>query len=489
MIGIRSSCLKPNHILDLNADARVANRLKEGLRAGGALATVGLDPEAFAIDRKLRPTPFPGLAPFGDDDADAAIFYGRSREIAEVLEALRQMRAAADRRPLIILGASGSGKSSLLKAGIIPRLRREARTWLPLRAFRPGADPLLHFAEALARTMADFGKDEAYGPIRDRLFNAWSRATCAVGSVASASADALKEALEAEGRRLRAAAGCPEATILVSLDQAEELTRLEGDSCEALAEYLRVTLTTATSWQLALTIRTDSFPDLQNSPYFKSLEARGYDLRAIPAFRFESVVQEPARRYGVNVDSALVDTLIRDAPEDDALPLLAFALQRLWGQYQTTGTLNLEQYRKIGGLDGLIEDAAERALRGLSPQEDVPLPAIPPTKRLEELGASTFVPALAQINEKGVISRRIAAWNSFNEEQKDLLDRFIHWYLVVVRKVEADNVTVEVTAEALFRKWNRLNRWLEPERARLEAMRLLQLGSKLINFSTATIRS
>jgi hypothetical protein len=79
-----TSCITPSQILDINADASVAQRLKEGLRAAGALARVGLDPEAFEIDRTLRPTPFPGLAPFGDDDADAAIFYGRSREIAEV---------------------------------------------------------------------------------------------------------------------------------------------------------------------------------------------------------------------------------------------------------------------------------------------------------------------------------------------------------------------------------------------------------------------
>src|SRR5579871_5575327 len=303
-------CLKRDRTLDLDADASVARRLKQGLRAAGALAAVGLDPEAFAIDRKSRPTPFPGLAPFGDDDADAAIFHGRSREIAEVLETLRQMRAAAERRPLIILGASGSGKSSLLKAGIIPRLRREARTWLPLRAFRPGADPLLHFAEAIALTMSHFGQSEAQGAIRDRLFNAWSSTRNAAG------ADALGEALEAEGHRLRAAAGCPEATILISLDQAEELTHLEGASCEALADCLRTALTAPTSWQLAVTIRTDNFPDLQHSRYFQNLEARGYDLRAIPAFRFESVVQEPARRYGVNVDSALIDTLIKDAPGD-----------------------------------------------------------------------------------------------------------------------------------------------------------------------------
>ncbi len=158
-----SACIAAGDGLDFACAPEIERRLEIGLRAAGALTRVGLDPEAFAIDRKLRPMPFPGLASFGDDDADAALFYGRSREIAETLEELRKMRAEGDRRPFVILGASGAGKSSLLKAGIIPRLRREAPAWLPLRAFRPGADPLLNFAEALAHSLADFGKVEAHG--------------------------------------------------------------------------------------------------------------------------------------------------------------------------------------------------------------------------------------------------------------------------------------------------------------------------------------
>jgi hypothetical protein len=95
-----------------------AKKFNDFSRAGVGVCVSGrgghqFKPEAFAIDRKLRPMPFPGLASFGDDDADAALFYGRSREIAEILEALRKMRAAAERQPFMILGASGASKSSL----------------------------------------------------------------------------------------------------------------------------------------------------------------------------------------------------------------------------------------------------------------------------------------------------------------------------------------------------------------------------------------
>jgi formylglycine-generating enzyme required for sulfatase activity len=469
-------CLDQHGELNLAKDESVARLLNTGLRAAGANTRIGLDPEAFAIDRKLRPMPFPGLASFGDDDADAALFYGRSREIADILIDLRQIRAERDLRPYVILGASGAGKSSLLKAGIIPRLRREAPAWLPLRAFRPGADPLLNFAEAIARTLADFDQREAHGLIRDRLLDVWSRAERQGEKHMSASGYlTIEAALEAEGERLRSAANRPDATILVSIDQAEEMARADGG--EALADYLCAALSAATnSWQLAFAIRTDSFSELQSHRRFQDLRARCYDLRALPVFRFDSVVEEPAKRYGVEVDSALVDALMEDAAKEDALPLLAFALQRLWRQYAASRALTRSNYDKVGGLRGLIEDASERALRGLAPEEDVPLPSSPPPKRWVDLGASTFVPALAQINDQGAIVRRLAAWNSFNDEQQKLLTRFDQWRLIREGS-DADGGTVEVAHEALFREWHRLKQWLEPERARLEALRSLQMAA------------
>jgi hypothetical protein len=299
-------CIAASSALAIDADQNVASRLRTGLRAAGANSRVGLDPEAFAVDVKVRPMPFPGLSSFGDDDADAALFYGRSREIAHTLEDLRSMRALNDQRPLVIQGASGAGKSSLLKAGIIPRLRREAPAWLPLRAFRPGADPLLNFAEALARTLADFGRSEAHGVIRDRLMGFWSRAERDdKGDLTAAGLAMLDASLEAEGHVLRNAAGRPNASILISVDQAEELARADSKSGEALADYLRAALGTTTSlWQLAFTIRTDSFPELQSHRRFQNLEASGWAGRprwrelnatASASASWSSIILRPAK--------------------------------------------------------------------------------------------------------------------------------------------------------------------------------------------------
>lgn len=484
--------------LSFAVDEPRAEVLKRGLREAGALAAVGLDPEAFEIDRALRPSPFPGLASFGDDDADAALFFGRSREIAEVLETLRKMRAAAETNPLVILGASGSGKSSLLKAGIIPRLRREASAWLPLRAFRPGADPLLNFAEAIAKTLADFGEREAHGVLKRTLLEAWQNAEQSAQATESYVSDAtnghkvavgaglqkkrpkLSEQLSAIGDRLRTLANRPGATILISVDQAEELARSEGTSGQALTDYLRAAMDGASLFRLAFTIRTDSFPELQAHPRFQRLEARGYDLRTLPVFRFDDVAEDPAARYRVVVDPALTDGLMEDAPGKDALPLLAFALQRQWDQFHVSGKLTHADYASMGGLSGLIEDAAERALCGIEPeQRDTALPAGGAKAHQIELARGVFVPALADVNDEGAAIRRVASWSDFSPQQQELLERFDRWRLVVRKDgaTDGNGATVEVAHEALFREWSRLLDWLEPERVRLEALRGLKLAT------------
>ena len=465
---------------DFSRDAMTEKLLINGLRAAGALSRIGLDPEAFEIDRHYRPTPFPGLASFNDSDADAAVFYGRSTEIAGVIEELRTMRANSDRRPLIVLGASGAGKSSLLRAGVIPRLRREAPGWAPLRAFRPGADPLSNFADALSRSYKDYGGEEASGEIRKRLFTAWRDAPRENGDLTELGRKQVQAALEAEGEKLRAAANRSHATILVSVDQAEELPRGDNDSATALADYLRAAIEAESEWRLAFTIRADSFRDLQDHAIFRGMEARGYDLRAIEVFQFDNLIEQPAQRYGVTVNPDLVRQLVADAPKSDALPLLSFSLERLWTQFAAKGELTLEDYQSLGGLSGLIGSAAEAALAGVEPGGDMSAAPREPSESDIALGARTFVPALASVNEAGTASRRVADLSEFSGNSRKLLERFARWRLIVLKSDDSNDqrTTVEVAHEAIFREWWRLRRWLEPERQNLSALRGLSSAAE-----------
>ena len=470
--------------LDLNAAPAIAEPLKAGLRAGGALAKIGLDPEAFEVDPEVRPAPFPGLQSFGDTDADAAIFYGRSPEIARCLEDLREMRATAVRQPYAILGASGSGKSSLLKAGVLPRLRRE-RGWLVLRTFRPGADPLFNLAEAIAQSFADHGDKWALGTLRDSLRTTWDRVEKQDGFATDEGLSVLRQTLESEVfGPLRGRANRLGATVLIPLDQAEELAGAEGqDGADALCDFLRAALLPATSADgdapaagvmIALTARSDSFPQLQAARRFADLDSRCADIRPVPLHRFDDTIEKPAARYGVQIEPGLVDAMIGDAPAADALPLFAFAMENLWRQYHQAKRIRKVDYDSIGRLEGLIDRAAERALQGILPGEDRTGGQHVPGER-ERLAAKTFVPSLAQVSETGAPIRRVAQLDRFDAQARNLLEPFDQWRLVVTKQAEdGGGSTVEVAHEAIFRGWLRFQRWLEPARARLEALRGLR---------------
>ncbi|MDE3113956.1 MAG: SUMF1/EgtB/PvdO family nonheme iron enzyme [Pseudomonadota bacterium] len=443
--------------LDLDAHGEIAEPLKAGLRAAGALARVGLDPFAFEADREAQAEPFPGLESFGDSDADAAIFFGRSPEIARSLEDLREIRATGDRRAYVILGASGSGKSSLMKAGVLPRLRRE-HGWFVLRVFRPGTDPLFNLADAIARSGAALNLKLAPGSIRDQLMAAWR-----------AKAD-LRETLAGIVASLKTAANRERATALIALDQGEELVSAAGDSADALCAYLRAAMGEVADGEpapfaLVLTIRSDSFREFETLKNLEGLETRVQNIRALPTHRLNASIEQPAARYGAEIEPQLIDALMDDAEGQDALPLLAFTLQRLWRQYQSEGVIRKAHYEAIGKLSGLIEDAAERALRGVDPKAADSARTARISEAQDQAAAHAFIPALAQLNERGAAVRRVAKFADFDDEAKALLERFVEWRLLV-----RSGETIEVAHEAMFREWSRFREWLTGEKARLEAL-------------------
>ena len=492
--------------LNMDADPALANSLKAGLRAAGALAKVGLDPFAFEADTRrdsngaLIKPPFPGLESFDDTDADAAIFFGRSAEIAQCLEELREYRANGDQlayargaRAFVIHGASGSGKSSLLKAGLLPRLRRE-RGWLALRCFRPGADPLLNFAEAIAKPIVQGRAPASAGAINTALLEDWRGAkqefdhararvaNLAPDERASATSEAqlaflkaLKSQLDAQLTKIKVDADRVDATVLISMDQGEELARASGESADALADYLKAALLPGDGgpapYAVVLTVRSDSFPEIQAAQRFEGIATRTFDLRTLPTYRFDAAIEQPASRYGVEIEPILVDALMEDAKGAETLPLLAFALQRLWRQFEVEKRIRKSHYESFGKLAGLLADAAERALRGIDPDASQrPLDSrIAVGSAQDKQAARTFVPGLAQVNDRGAAMRRIARIEDLEDGEKTLLDHFDHWRLVV-----KSGETVEVAHEALFNEWPRFLEWLKPERERLDALRGLE---------------
>ncbi len=423
-------------------------------------------PEAFAIDQDGHPVPFPGLDAFSDDDAHAAVFFGRGSETARLLRALRATRARPDERALVILGTSGAGKSSLLRAGVLPRLRRESTAWLPMRVFRPGNEPLSSFAAALARSLTDHGVTESATALHAALSSAWSDAPRDDQGLTAAGREQLASRIEAEAHRLREATGSPGATWLISIDQAEQLVRSPGEDGDALADYLMAATTPEVNGRLLLTTRADRVAEIQRHPRFEGIPLRGHDLRSMPHKRLSLIVEGPARRYGVAVAPGLVSAVQESAPEQDALPPIAYALRRLWRKDAPSHTLTVDSFREVGTIDA----AAERALfePGASPTES----STASDARIDALGASTFVPRLVDISEAGEPVCLTADWSSFDAAARKMLERFVEADLAI----KAQDA-VAVRHEALATEWLRLQSWLEAERERRQAFSALRTAA------------
>jgi len=406
--------LRDRQILDLARDAEEAyDRLWRALQEGG------LDPkQTFEWDTK-RP-PYPGLLTF--QEADSAVYFGRDDAIREGLDTLNRLHRLGGAQLALVLGASGSGKSSLVRAGLVPRLRRDPERWLVLDPFRPMGNPMAELADVLGRE-PPVVKDPA-----ERL--------AAIGELA---------------RGLRREHGTREARVLLVVDQAEELLAPEHGDFVAL---LRTTCECEAFLVLA-TLRSDFLGDFQGHEALRGLPFETLPLGPMSQADLMHVICGPAELAGLTLETGLAQTLVEDAGDSDALPLLAFALRELWERRGRDGSLTVKVYNDdLGGLAGAVAKTAEETLPALTAEQ-------------EDALRRAFL-QMARINEEGQFARAVLRWSDVDDTARPLLQRFVEARLLVSRG-DGDETVVEVAHEALFRSWDRLARWLHESRKELRA--------------------
>ncbi len=387
-------------------------------------------------------SPFPGLMVF--EVEDAPVFFGRDSDWRTVIERLNTRRVQGGTPLLVLLGASGSGKSSLLRAGVLPRLRRAGRQWLVLPVLRPQSRPLESLAQSLAVALQ---RPEAWRDLHQQLLST-TEASVLAGQIAGWAAD------------LRLAAAAPEAQLLLPIDQGEELfTVAEAAERERFVAVLAAALQPPLPLQAVMTIRADAVGSLQALPELvKSLDT--LPLGPLSLERYREIIEGPARVAGLKVEPAFVERAIHDTATEDALPLLAFALRQLHDRYGADGVLSLSDYQAWGdraaGLSPL-ENAVKQAA------DDV-LQAQPPDEASLKALRDAFVPAMVRVSEQGSYARRAAAWDSLPPLARPLLEALVAARLLVRRQGEGQPSTVEVAHEALLRVWPLLRGWLDESR-------------------------
>jgi hypothetical protein len=229
--------------------------------------------------------PYVGMAPFSEEDHDR--FFGRDQELQELQQRLRQDRFLA------VIGPSGTGKSSLVHAGLVPSLREHglfgAGPWVT-RTLRPGRAPLTALADAL-------------GGDPDRPVSA------------------IRELLSQHGQ---------DAQLLLVVDQLEELFTIAESGVEQFQQAL-LSLSELSACHVVVTARADFYPQLMGSPLWPSIRAHRVEILPLEGDALRQAIVRPAERLRVTVEPALVERLVADAAgEPGVLPLVQETLVLLW---------------------------------------------------------------------------------------------------------------------------------------------------------------
>lgn len=448
-------------------------------RLRGGLVKAGLDPRFFAWpppDDPERP-PYRGLLPL--EAEDAGIFFGREAPIVAVLDQLRGLRDAAPPRAVVILGASGSGKSSFLRAGLIARLARDDRTFLPLPIVR---------AERAALT----GKTGLLAALEQALRgHSLSASRASLKEALSKGAAGLLPVLQQLAQRAQPPALPGEApakapALILAVDQAEELFLAEGavEAAALLQLLCELALAPAPAVILLFTIRSDAFEQLQSAPALDRLALETFSLPPLPRGAYQQVIEGPALRLQesrrpLRIEPALTQRLLTDIETGggkDALPLLAFTLQRLYLEYGGDGDLRLDEYEAMAGIAGSIEAAVEGALQAADGDSTVP------TDRDQRLALlrRALIPWLAGIDPTtGAPRRRVARLSEIPPETRPLVRHLIDQRLLATDvAAETGEVTLEPAHESLLRQWGLLQDWLEQDFAALTALEGVQRATR-----------
>ncbi|MFD7978938.1 AAA family ATPase [Streptomyces sp. NPDC059071] len=393
--------------------------------------------------------PYLGLAAYRPQHAQW--FFGRERSTDALVA---QLRAAEKTGGLVVLvGASGAGKSSLLNAGLVPSLRNgapgdenhQAREVLHLV---PGADPLAE----LVRRIPDLAR---VVPAADDPAEEEAAATTPF-------ARAAREAVTAWARRETSAPGRP----VVIVDQFEETFTLCSDETNRRT-FIRLLHAICSPdgpgapapALVVLGIRADFYEHCLGYPELAdALQHRHMVLGPLTTAELRGAVTGPAKAVGLELEPGLAELIVREVSTDgprgahDAgvLPLLSHALLATW-QRRKAGRLTLAGYRASGGIQGAVAATAERAWSSLDPAA--------------RSAARLLLLRLVRLGEDTPATRRRGTRRQLAEESTDpgKTDESLE-ALVRARLVTLDADTVEITHEALLHAWPRLREWIDEDR-------------------------
>ncbi len=361
------------------------------------------------------PNPYPGLAAFKPEDS--RFFFGREADTARVVERLEQSRFVS------VTGRSGTGKSSLVAAGVVPELRQRKGSLTYLR-FKPQADPWAQLANALDRALPE-----------ERLTLGQPRAE-RIGQALIA--DPAKAIAEQFGKLAP--------PILLFADQFEEMFTQTPPAAAARFRDLIAALRGNDAVYLVLTLRSEFMPRLMEWLGAELFGSSFFGLDPIDdEDRLRQIIVAPAAASGVALQAELLRKLLPAARTmAGALPLLALTLAQLFDQRDADKGMTLDGYTRMGGLSRIVETAAAEIDQAI---DDDPALADACRRLFAELATvidelpTRQTAAVAPLRADAHVSRLVDALRA---------QGFI---------ADADDRHVELAHETLLTHWPRLHRW------------------------------
>lgn len=385
-------------------------------------------------------SPFPGFNAF--EEKHAAVFHGRDDVLSQLRDQLRKRDAGAGKSLVLLLGGSGTGKSSLLRAGVIPRLKLDKDNWIVLPVFRPGYNPLASLIDAVLQPLKNDDRKQQ-----------WEEALAT---------DDPDHALREIERALRQTADALDARIAIVIDQGEEaFIRPDQISRSRYFALLSKMLARHLPFTAIMALRSEYLDNLQRE---KTCTA-GFDtfpVEPLPLDRLGAAIRGPAHLAGITVEDDFVTAIAKDAERPDAMPLVAFALKVLYERTGENKLFSLETYKSLAPkddgdtpLDNVVRLAIEKVL--------------PSEKRSDEddrMLRELFVSFLVRVDKDEKFASQPAVYEELPPEMQPLVDQLIDARLLS-RRERGDATTqsmIEVSHESIFKVWPDLARWLENAR-------------------------
>ena len=395
-----------------------------------------------------RTSPYKGLKQF--ESRDKELFFGRDNFITSLVNKLEQTNL------ILLLGASGSGKSSVVRAGLIPWLEKKYGKEFTNLTFTPDADPFESFYASL-------------------LSNKYQQAEAKIAKEVKA------ETLVKVVNNLKQ----PDEFWFIFIDQFEELFTTSDENkrrefVNGLMKLSQAKLPNVNNnLKIMATMRADFFERLGDfAQLVEATQEHRPMIVEMQSSELRLAIEQPAAHHGVVFETGLVDKIIAEVQgQAGCLPLLQYTLNLVWDSEVKTGsindrTLNIDTYQDVGGVKGALQEHVNKIYQNLSPPE--------------KLAAQRIFLKLVGIGENAAEGaewkpvRRRALLSEFGDDERDVLLKLVNENLLVSdadlsvtdskkglfgsSKSQKSNSTIEITHEILLTSWDKLHNWIQKNR-------------------------